>query len=213
MKAKMHAIKAPVTMAARKPNTGMPVATVVMKPLMAPMSIMPSTPRLSTPARSAVNSPSAASASGVPAATVARMTLVNSVASIIAQLLFRCRAHEADAVTNQHIGRQHQEQQQPLEQAGHRTGQVQRDLYLIAAHVQQPDKQTGQQHTEWLQLAEKGDDDGGETVAGRNVGLQLADRAGNFQQAGQTRQCAAQQQTQPDQSLAVVAGVIRGACG
>ena len=57
-----------------------PVAKAPAKPQAAPTIIMPSTPRLSTPARSTTSSPEAASSSGVEAViTVSRMASANSM--------------------------------------------------------------------------------------------------------------------------------------
>ncbi len=61
----------PANIADATPNHGLAVAAVVIKPATAPTSIMPSTPKLSTPARSANNSPKAAYKSGVPAVMAA----------------------------------------------------------------------------------------------------------------------------------------------
>ncbi len=61
----------PTAMPISSPSQGFPVMTVTTKPLSAPPSIMPSTPRLSTPPRSAMISPSDARMSTVDARTVA----------------------------------------------------------------------------------------------------------------------------------------------
>jgi hypothetical protein len=58
-------------MPARKPSTSLPVCTTVTNAASAAHSIRPSAPRLTMPAFSLINSPSAASASTVPALSVA----------------------------------------------------------------------------------------------------------------------------------------------
>ena len=71
---------APPAAAPRMPSHGLKVETVTPKPQMAPISIMPSTPRLSTPAFSTTSSPSAASRIGVVRPTIVTMAaMMNSV--------------------------------------------------------------------------------------------------------------------------------------
>ena len=64
----------PASIATRTPSHGLPVATPVAKPATAPISIIPSTPRLRTPDRSAKISPIAAKSRMVPLATPAART-------------------------------------------------------------------------------------------------------------------------------------------
>ena len=98
------------------------------KPQAAPTIIMPSTPRFSTPARSVISSPVAASSSGVEAARTARMMASRN----LHRRPFR-RKEEPEAVEDQEIAGEHVEQQDALEHLG----DVQRDLHcdlgLLAA--------------------------------------------------------------------------------
>jgi hypothetical protein len=72
---------APAAMPASAPSTELPVAIAAAKPQDAPMTIIPSTPRLSTPERSTTSSPMAAMSSGVDAAiTVSRIASRTSTA-------------------------------------------------------------------------------------------------------------------------------------
>ncbi len=71
--AKTSDSKVPATMPQSAPMMIEPVSQAPPKPQAAPTIIMPSTPRLSTPARSVTSSPVAASNSGVEAASTARM--------------------------------------------------------------------------------------------------------------------------------------------
>ena len=68
---KIAASSAPAPMPAAKPSQSLPVWTTAAKPAMAEHSIMPSAPRLTMPAFSLINRPSAAMASTVPALSVA----------------------------------------------------------------------------------------------------------------------------------------------
>src|SRR5882757_10892509 len=132
------------------------------------MIIMPSTPRLSTPARSATSSPAAASKSGVDAASTARMMdsaspMTNSLGGPAG------RWHEADAVEDERVTGEHEEQQNALEHLGEVERDLHRDLGLLAADESERQEQAGDEDSDRIETAEKRDDDGGETVARRNV--------------------------------------------
>jgi hypothetical protein len=68
-----------ISMATRTPSQGLPLAAAVLNALMAPSSIIPSTPRFSTPARSAKISPIVANSSTVPLATPAWRMMIGSM--------------------------------------------------------------------------------------------------------------------------------------
>ena len=71
MKAWIWLSRPAAIMATSTPNQGFPVAIATLKALIAPISIIPSTPRFITPERSANSSPSVANSSTVPEATPA----------------------------------------------------------------------------------------------------------------------------------------------
>src|ERR1700730_5500579 len=82
------------------------------------MIIIPSTPRLSTPARSATSSPAAASSSGVEAASTARTMASASPMGCLAM-----SPHQVNPAEDERIGRDDKEQEDALESLG----QVERD--------------------------------------------------------------------------------------
>src|SRR5262245_49535941 len=129
---------------------------------------MPSTPRLSTPARSATSSPAAASSSGVEAARTARM-----MASASPMWRPVMRSQKTDTVDNQRIAAQHIKQQDALEHLGQVERDLHGDLRLLAADEGQRQEQAGDQYPDRVQAAEERHDDGGEAVARRNAGLQV----------------------------------------
>src|ERR1700730_10600175 len=92
------------------------------------MIIMPSTPRLSTPARSTTSSPAAASSSGVEAASTATMMASSRP---MGHLATRCA--ETDAVEDQGIAGEHVEQQDALENLCQVQRNLDGDLRLLAA--------------------------------------------------------------------------------
>src|SRR3972149_1252166 len=68
-------------MATSKPSHGLSVLTVTLKAAIAPINIMPSTPRFMTPDRSAKISPSVANNNTVPVATPACRMMIRSMVS------------------------------------------------------------------------------------------------------------------------------------
>ena len=75
---KISDVPAPAAMPAAMPSHGEPLFDATMNATTAPTSIIPSTPRFSTPDFSVTSSPSAANTRGVPAASI-RMTSWASV--------------------------------------------------------------------------------------------------------------------------------------
>ena len=97
------------------------------KPQTAPITIMPSTPRLSTPERSTTSSPSAAISSGVAAvAMVSRMLSACPWSGSLGDGLRRAETGNADAVEDQRVAGEHEEQQHALEDARHLVGNADR---------------------------------------------------------------------------------------
>src|SRR5262245_36778621 len=124
---------------------------------------MPSTPRLRTPARSTINSPEAASSSGVEAAiTVSRTASTNSMDDLR-------REHEAEAVEDQRVAAEHVEQQDALEHFGEIERDFQRNLRALAADEGEREKQRRDQDADRIEPAEERHDDGREAVTGRDV--------------------------------------------
>lgn len=98
------------------PSQGEPVERATAKPVMAPITIMPSTPRFKTPDRSTTSSPMAAISSGV--AAVAMVMRIDS--SILFDPL-ECRglsgavSYQSDAIMDEHVTGENEEQQHALE--------------------------------------------------------------------------------------------------
>src|SRR5215471_5071806 len=168
------------------------------------MIIMPSMPRLSTPARSATSSPAAASKSGVEAASTDRM-----MASAKPMDDPALRWHEADAVEDERVAGEHVEQQDPLEHLGQIERDLHRDLRLLATDEGQRQEQARDQDADRIEPPEERDDDGGEAVAGGNAGLQVADRTGNLDDAGEARQRPRYHEGEDGQLIGIEAGEAR----
>src|SRR5690606_14754856 len=144
---------APTTMDANTPIHGGPVDCATAKPVTAPMIIMPSTPRLSTPERSTTSSPIAAIRSGVAAVAMV-MRIDSSMVGLPGHGRFRAR--DANAVMDQRVAGEHEEQDQPLEGAHHLVRQADRDLRRLAAEIGQRQHEAGRDDAERVQPAEEG---------------------------------------------------------
>src|ERR1700676_4057305 len=98
------------------------------KPRAAPTIIIPSTPRLSTPARSVTSSPVAAINSGVDAASTDRMMASASSTGHLSR-----REDQPKAVENERVAGEHVEQQNALKDLGDVQRYFHCDLRLFAA--------------------------------------------------------------------------------
>src|SRR5260364_130721 len=123
MNAKISDISMPAMMPHSAPTTIEPDSQAPPKPQAAPTIIMPSTPRLSTPARSVTSSPVAASSSGVDAASTDRM-----IASTSTTLHLSGGEDELEPVEDEGVAGEHVEQQDALEYLGHVERNLHRDL-------------------------------------------------------------------------------------
>src|SRR5467141_3581215 len=126
--AKTRDSNVPATMPQSAPMMVEPVSQAPPNPQAAPTIIMPSTPRLSTPARSVTSSPVAAISNGVDAASTARMIASSSPTGH----LWR-RGNQPEAVENERVAGEHVEQQDALKHLGDIQWNFHRDLGLLAA--------------------------------------------------------------------------------
>ena len=70
-------------------------------------------------------------------------------------------------------------------------------------------EQPGEDDAERIQPAEEGDDDGGEAVARRDAGLELADRPRHFEDAGKAGERARDREGEQHQAIGAEAGEAR----
>src|ERR1700730_6850206 len=127
------------------------------------MIIIPSTPRLSTPARSTTTSPTAASRSGVDAASTARMMDSRSPISCLAMT-----RDEPEPVKDEGIARQHVEQENALEYFGQGQGDALVKWGRVPYDEREPQKQHCNQYSDRVQLTQECHDDRREPVARRD---------------------------------------------
>src|SRR5580700_9138465 len=168
------------------------------------MIIMPSMPRLSTPERSTTNSPAAAKSSGVEAAITDSI-----IASNICMRGLSWRADEADAVDDHGVAGEHVEQQDALEHLGEIERHFNRDFGVLAADEGQREKQARDQYAHGIKPAEECDNDGGEAIARRYIGLQMSDRTRHLDDAGEASQCSGNRKSEERQLVGVETGKAR----
>src|SRR5260370_11013260 len=111
--AKIRDSMMPATMPQRAPMIIEPVSQAPPNPQAAPTIIMPSTPRLRTPARSVTSSPVAAINSGVDAASTERMMASSSPTGHLSR-----RENQPETVENERVAGEHVEQQVALKHLG-----------------------------------------------------------------------------------------------
>src|SRR3979490_731772 len=126
--AKISDSNVPATMPQRAPMVVEPVSQAPPNPQAAPTIIMPSTPRLRTPARSVISSPVAAINSGVEAASTARMIASSSPTGHLSR-----GEDEPEPVENERVAGEHVEQQNALKYLGDVQRDFHCDLGLLAA--------------------------------------------------------------------------------
>src|SRR3712207_5796201 len=127
---KSAAIASPASAATSRPSSGLPVEAVAMKPAAAPTSIMPSTPRFSTPERSATSSPKPASSRGVAARSVATTRARRANVSGMPPL------RPDQPLVDEHVGAEQEEEQHALDGARRGDRQLHGDLQLLAPQVE-----------------------------------------------------------------------------
>src|ERR1700736_4031687 len=135
--AKMRESKAPAMMPQIAPMMVEPVSQAPPNPQAAPTIIMPSTPRLSTPARSVTSSPVAAINSGVDAASTARMIASSSPTGHLSRW-----KNEPEVVENEGVAGEHVEQQDALKYLCDVQRDFHCDLGLLAANEGECEKKT-----------------------------------------------------------------------
>ena len=166
----------PASIATTTPSHGLPVDTAVEKPATAPISIIPSTPRLRTPLRSARISPIAANSEDRPARD-ARGQDRGQVHQAVASA-----AVEPDPVADEDVAADQAEQDDALD---HRRDAGRLDL--AAGQDERPEQDRRDDDPERAEPGEVGDDDRGEPVAGRDVVLEAVDDAADLAHARPAR--------------------------
>src|SRR5271156_882852 len=180
------------------------------------MIIIPSMPRLSTPERSTINSPADARSSGVEAVMTVRIKLTEKINCMTSRSVSNMGWHglshgsqQADAVNDQRIAGQHVEQQDSLKNFGEVERDLHRNLRALAADEGQREKQAGDQNAHRIEPPQEGDDDGGEAVARRHTRVQMPDRSGHLDDAGEAGQRARNRKGEQDQPIRIEAGKMR----
>ncbi len=97
---------------------------------------------------------------------------------------------QADAIQDQRIAGEDEEQEQALNDARDLVGNAHGRLYGFPSDVGQGQHEAGDQNTDWIEPSEKGNDNGGEAISRRNRRQKLVERPGYFHGACKARQTA-----------------------
>ena len=117
---------------------------------------------------------------------IVRMTASRASIDRCSDLLgHRLGVNEPHAVTDQRVAGQDEKEQQALEHLSRLVGDAKLHLHPLSAYIADRQEDAREEHADGVQATEKGDDDRGEAVTGRDVRLQLTVRAGDFADAGQ----------------------------
>src|SRR5688572_4193566 len=108
---------------------------------MAPAVKMPSMPRLRTPARSQINSPSVPKMSGVAMRSAAAQ---NAAVKKISSASGMAGSREPDAVAGDHAGKQHRQERGRHDQVGDVARDIHGAAHGIGAHEDRGDKEGGE---------------------------------------------------------------------
>ena len=161
-------MRPPASIARTSPSQGLPVETAVENPATAPMSIMPSTPRFRTPARSAKISPIAANSRTVPRGDAGSQDDDRihqpPVTRSPGRGVTRRHPHpplDPHAIADDDVGEDEAEQDDPLIIAGTPDGWISRP-----ARISAPNRIDATITPERPEPGEVGDDDRGVAVAG-----------------------------------------------
>src|SRR3990172_10015189 len=128
---------------------------------MAPRSMMPSMPRLRTPARSLINSPRVASRSGVEMRSTAAKKPISKTWSRRSNI-----ADDPQPVRREEADGDHAHQRRPLDHVGEVDRHAEAPRHRAGAVEDDGEKQGGRNRAERVELGERGDDDAGIAVAG-----------------------------------------------
>ena len=178
--------------------------TAAAKLQAAPIAIMPSTPRLSTPERSATSSPERRDQQRRRRGDDGEQDGFES------GHLPPPRVDETNAVADERVGGQNAEQQDALESLGEIERQLQQDLRALAADEGERHDEGRDQDADGVEPAEERHGDGREAVAGRDRRLQLADLPRNLRDAGKPREPARDREDRQRRRFGAEAGKPRG---
>src|SRR4051812_9959263 len=101
---------------------------------------------------------------------------------------------ETDAIEDKGVAGENHEQEHTLEHSGDLVGNAERDLRRLAAEIAHREHEAGEQHADRVEPAEEGYDYGGEAIARRDTGLQLADGSRDLANPGKPGEPARQQE-------------------
>src|SRR3954468_486630 len=177
------AIGSTAATAMTRPSSGCPVQSDPIAPAKAPISIIPSRLRLSTPARSLTSSPSALNSIGIARRRLDATNSANRL-SVVASISVGAPALEPPRAARE------QQDDEPLDDEDDRARHAGDELHRDPARAQEAEQQRAGQHALRGAAGEQADDQAVEPVTRREARLQRELLALQHEAAGQPRERA-----------------------
>ena len=118
-------------------------------------------------------------------------------------------ANDPEAVPDQNVAGEDEEQHRRLEDACGRLGHVHDRLRDLSADIGDGEDKAGEKDADRIEPPKERDDDRGEAVAGGKAEVDLPELAHDLENAGEARHAAADHQGRPDRARGVEAAVAR----
>src|SRR3954451_18356301 len=166
---------------------------------MAPITSVPSRPRLMRPLLSVMHSPRLTKMNGVETRMAPPNTASGTVQSpIVPSAISRFSLQEADA-SIQRVAGQHEDEDDALQHLHRRIGQAEPSLQQAAAGADAAEQDGDGNNGERILPRQEGDQDAGKAVAGGKVGIGAALHRGDLDHAGEAGAGAGQETDGQDQ--------------
>src|ERR1700759_636581 len=168
--------------------------------LIAPITSVPSRPRLMRPERSVMHSPRLTNKNGVETRMAPPNTASGTVHKPIVPSAISGFAFQEANSSVQRIAGENEDKDNPLQHLNRGVRQAEPALQQSAAGADSAQQDSNGNDRERILPRQEGDEDAGETIAGRKVGVGAALHRGHFHHAGEAGRCARQKTDGHDQS-------------
>src|SRR6202035_1522998 len=159
---------------------------------MAPITSVPSRPRLMRPERSVMHSPRLTNRNGVETRMAPPNTASGTVQSPIVPSAMSGFAFQEANSSIQRVARENEDKDNPLQHLNRDVGQTEPALQQPAARADSAQKNRNGNDRQRILPRQEGDEDTRETIARRKVGVGPALHRGDFDHAGKTGRCPRQ---------------------
>src|ERR1700722_17264428 len=167
--------------------------------LIAPITSVPSSPRLMRPERSVMHSPRLTNRNGVETRMAPPNTASGTVHRPIVPSAISGFAFQETNSPVQRVAREHEDKDNPLQHLNRGVRRAEPALQEPAAGADSAQQYRNGNDRQRILPRQEGDEDAGESVAGREVGVGAALHRGDFDHAGEAGRCARQKADGHDQ--------------